>query len=117
LPANSAGVQLGRWHPFSPNPLAHPAAGTALNPRYSFDDFVIGQPNEFAYACARRVAEHPACSGFNPLFLYGEAGVGKTHLLQAIARHLTHRGGKTAGIIYMSAGEWRLTSLRHRRAK
>jgi chromosomal replication initiator protein len=77
-----------------------------LNPHYSFDDFVVGQPNEFAYACARRVAEHPACSGFNPLFLYGEVGSGKTHLLQAIAGHLTHKTGKTAGIIYMSAGEW-----------
>lgn len=73
---------------------------------YSFDDFVVGQPNEFAYACARRVAEHPACSGFTPLFLYGEAGSGKTHLLQAIAGHLTHTTGKTAGVIYMSAGEW-----------
>ena len=42
---------------------------SALDPRFSFDAFVVGKPNEFAYACARRVAEQPASQGFNPLFL------------------------------------------------
>ncbi|MBX6741739.1 MAG: chromosomal replication initiator protein DnaA [Acetobacteraceae bacterium] len=56
-----------------------------LEPRFTFSSFVVGKPNEFAYACARRVAEKPASPGFNPLFLYGGVGLGKTHLMHAIA--------------------------------
>ncbi|WP_376097742.1 chromosomal replication initiator protein DnaA [Roseomonas sp. CCTCC AB2023176] len=56
-----------------------------LDPRFTFDTFIVGKPNEFAHACARRVAERPASPGFNPLFLYGGVGLGKTHLMHAIA--------------------------------
>lgn len=80
----------------------------ALDPRFTFDSFVVGKPNEFAYACARRVAEQPACTGFNPLFLYGGVGLGKTHLMHAVAWELTGYGetprrGRPATVAYMSA--------------
>ena len=76
-----------------------------LDPRFTFDNFVVGKPNEFAHACARRVAAQPACQGFNPLFLYGGVGLGKTHLMHAIAWELTapDRPGPPVSVAYMSA--------------
>jgi chromosomal replication initiator protein len=78
-----------------------------IDPRFTFDAFVVGKPNEFAYACARRVAEQPSSPGFNPLFLYGGVGLGKTHLMHAMAWELV-ACGKTNGtrpvsVAYMSA--------------
>ncbi len=76
--------------------LVHPLDG-----RFSFDAFVVGKPNEFAHACARRVSERPACPGFNPLFLYGGVGLGKTHLMHAIGLTLWQAGNSS--VAYMSA--------------
>ncbi|MBE9604008.1 chromosomal replication initiator protein DnaA [Acetobacteraceae bacterium H6797] len=70
-----------------------------LDARFTFDSFVVGKPNEFAYACARRVAEHPNSPGFNPLFLYGGVGLGKTHLMHAVAWSI----GEGRTVAYMSA--------------
>ncbi|MCS6921676.1 MAG: chromosomal replication initiator protein DnaA [Elioraea sp.] len=73
-----------------------------LDPRFTFGTFVVGKPNEFAYACARRVAESGPTPGFNPLFLYGGVGLGKTHLMHAIAWAIRERTPQRA-VAYMSA--------------
>ena len=73
-----------------------------LDPRFTFDSFIVGKPNEFAHACARRVAESPAQAGFNPLFLYGGVGLGKTHLMHSIAWSLRAQDPDLS-VAYMSA--------------
>jgi chromosomal replication initiator protein len=75
-----------------PEPGATPAAdptqlGSRLNPKYSFDQFVIGEGNRFAHAASLAVAELPA-QAYNPLFLHGRPGLGKTHLLHAIGNYV-----------------------------
>lgn len=64
-----------------------PGEGTTLNPEYTFEAFVIGEANSFAHAAARSAAESPA-SSYNPLFIYGASGLGKTHLLHAIGHYV-----------------------------
>jgi len=75
-----------------------------LDKRLTFDQFVVGQPNELAHAAARRVAESDAVS-FNPLFLYGGVGLGKTHLMHAIAWEL-RLNQPDAKVLYLSAEQF-----------
>ncbi|HEY2015551.1 MAG TPA: chromosomal replication initiator protein DnaA, partial [Bryobacteraceae bacterium] len=74
---------------------------SSLNPKFTFDSFVVGACNQFAHAAARSVATNPSRS-YNPLFLYGGVGMGKTHLMHAIGRALADKFG-TMRVIYTSS--------------
>jgi chromosomal replication initiator protein len=110
------------------SPSGEPASGLeigedrpqGLDPRFSFENFVVGKPNELAHAAARRVAE--ACAGqvrmvpFNPLFLYGGVGLGKTHLMHAVAWHV-HKHACARKMIYLSAEKFMHQFIRALRYK
>ncbi len=86
-----------------------------LDPRFTFENFIVGKPNELAHAAARRVAE--ACASpvhtvpFNPLFLWGGVGLGKTHLMHAIAWHV-RRQAPGRKVIYLSAEKFMYQFIR-----
>lgn len=86
-----------------------------LNPQYTFDNFVVGKTNEFAYAAARKIAESDDIP-FNPLFLYSGVGLGKTHLMHAIAQHIKQRNPQK-NIVYLSAEKFMYKFVRALRYK
>ena len=72
-----------------------------LDPKFTFDNYIVGKPNELAYAAAQRVAQSEVVS-FNPLFLYGGVGLGKTHLMHAVAWNIKKRNPKK-NVVYLTA--------------
>lgn len=101
--------------PSAPSPQAAPKPakattgspdlpGASLDPRFTFENFVVGKPNELAHAAARRVAEGGEVS-FNPLFLHGGVGLGKTHLMHSIAWEIKRRD-PNARVLYLSAEQF-----------
>ena len=81
-----------------------------LDVRFTFDQFVVGKPNEFAHAAAQRVAEATSLQ-FNPLFLYGGVGLGKTHLMNAIAWHI-RKADPSRTVMYLSAEKFMYRFIR-----
>jgi chromosomal replication initiator protein len=79
-------------------------AATGMNPRNTFENFVVGTNNEFARSAALAVAKAPAIT-YNPLFIYGISGLGKTHLLQAIG-HQVAANNKSAKVVYLSSEQF-----------
>jgi chromosomal replication initiator protein len=124
-PSNTPIRHNGGLSATSPAPQAtaglHPSQGrfdwdsaAQLNPRYTFDAFVIGSGNQFAHAACQAVAERPS-KAYNPLFLYGGVGMGKTHLMQAIGHEIKRRTPQAA-ICYVSSEKFTnemINSLRY----
>ena len=104
----------------APAPTPEPVAddgfpAPALEPRYTFDAFVVGKANEVAYNAARTVADDGAVA-FNPLFLHGQTGLGKTHLMHAIG-HEYRRRNPHSRVVYMSAEKFMYEFVAAMRAK
>ena len=122
-PANAAAPRVRHDGGFAPQAANPGRAGQGrfdwdsaaqLNSRYTFDAFVIGAGNQFAHAAAQAVAERPS-KAYNPLFLYGGVGMGKTHLMQAIG-HEVKRRAPEANICYLSSEKFTnemINSLRY----
>ena len=94
---------------------ARPAEGTPINPAFTFESFVEGKSNQIARAASMHVAESPGTSGYNPLFLYGGTGLGKTHLMLAVGNQIK-KDNPAANVMYLSSERFvqdMITALRN----
>jgi chromosomal replication initiator protein len=100
----SAEPDMAELHLTPELPPMHSLQSAPLDPRFTFESFVVGKPNELAHAAARRVAEDPQAT-FNPVFLYGGVGLGKTHLMHAIGWAIP-RTRPECKVLYLSAEQF-----------
>jgi chromosomal replication initiator protein len=115
IEAREAAREAGAPAPVLASDADRDGLGAQLDPRYTFENFVVGKPNEFAHAAARRVAESKT-PAFNPLFLYGGVGLGKTHLMHAIAWEIRQRD-PSRSVLYLSAEKFMYRFVRALRDK
>jgi chromosomal replication initiator protein len=104
----------GKPEPAEPVPTA-PSMGSPMNPLFTFDNYVEGKSNQIARAASLHVAEAPGTSGYNPLFLYGGTGLGKTHLMLAVGNKIK-QNNPDAKVIYLSSERFvqdMITALRN----
>lgn len=113
--SGARGSEKGRSENGSDNKPEKNDIGVPLDPKLTFENFVVGKPNELAYAAALRVAESDKVA-FNPLFLYGSVGLGKTHLMNAIAWSIKSRDPNRT-IAYLSAEKFMYQFVRAVRYK
>jgi chromosomal replication initiator protein len=99
----------------APSTFAPEDVSAPLDPRFTFENFIVGKSNELAHAAAQRVAEARAVP-FNPLFLYGGVGLGKTHLMHAVAWHIKRRTPQRR-VIYLSAEKFMYQFIRSLRQR
>ena len=95
VPPPTSGVDRSTPHTMSPS------SPTSLNPRYTFSNFIVGSSNDLAYTACQAVAQYPGVK-YNPLFLYGGVGLGKTHLAQAVGNEITKNQPDTR-VLYVSS--------------
>ncbi|MCA0444839.1 MAG: chromosomal replication initiator protein DnaA [Bacteroidetes bacterium] len=101
----------------NPKPLNDDLVPNNLNEKYTFDTFIKGDSNQLARAAAFAVSENPGSNSFNPLFIYGGVGLGKTHLIQAIGNRVS-KSGKVKNILYVSSERFTVdfvNSIQHNR--
>ena len=96
-------------------PRAQGGSLGTLNPRYTFDNFIVGSSNDLAYTACQAVAANPGVK-YNPLFLYGGVGLGKTHLMQAVGNAICHHNPK-ARVMYVTTEAFVNDFLEHIRFK
>jgi chromosomal replication initiator protein len=102
-PAGSGEHQAHKAPPANANSLAH-AYRQGINERYTFENFVVGSGNELAYAACQSIAANPG-TRYNPLFLYGGVGIGKTHLIQAVGNAVL-AAKPSARVVYVSTEQF-----------
>ena len=106
LPANSLPtITLG---------LSHNQTQNGLNPKFTFDNFIVGAHNQFCHAAALAIAEQSSQGAYNPFFIYGDVGLGKTHLMQAIGNYLLTRKPDSR-VLYLSTEKFLNDLINHMR--
>ena len=100
-------------------PSSVPKRGNSINNRKTFENFVVGSCNQFVHAASQAVAESPGDDQYNPLFIYGSTGLGKTHLMHAIANKII-KGNPKVDVLYITAEQFTnelINSLRHKKTQ